>query len=66
MYFSFERSLKKRYETVRNNIDNIGKKLLILINEFHNGGNNDNDKTFTFHSRKLIDRIRTFKKLNNI
>ena len=64
--FSLERSLKKRHETVRNNIDNIGKKLLILINEFHNGGNNDNDKTFTFHSRKLIDRIRTFKKLKNI
>ena len=64
--FSLERSLKKRHETVKNNIDNIGKKLLILVNEFHNGGNNDNDKTFTFHSRKLIDRIRTFKKLNNI
>ena len=64
--FSLERSLKKIHETVRNNIDNIGKKLLILVNEFHNGGNNDNDKTFTFHSRKLIDRIRTFKKLNNI
>jgi len=64
--FSLERSLKKIRETVRNNIDNIGKKLLILVNEFHNGGNNDNDKTFTFHSRKLIDRIRTFKKLNNI
>ena len=64
--FSLERSLKKRHETERNNIDNIGKKLLILVNEFHNGVNNDNDKTFTFHSRKLIDRIRTFKKLNNI
>ena len=64
--FSLERSLKKRHETVRNNIDNIGQKLLILVNEFHNEDNIDNDKTFTFHSRKLIDRIRTFKKLNNI
>lgn len=64
--FSLERSLKKRHETVKNNIDNIGKKLLILVNEFHNGGNNDNDKTFTIHSRKLIDRIRTIKKLNII
>jgi hypothetical protein len=61
-----ERSLKKRHETVKNNIDNIGKKLLILVNEFHNGSNNDDEKTFTIHSRKLIDRIRTFKKLNNI
>ena len=64
--FSLERSLKKRHETVRNNIDNIGQKLLILVNEFHNEDNIYNDKTFTFHSRKLIDRIRTFKKLNNI
>ena len=64
--FSLERSLKKRHETVRNNIDNLGKTLLILVNEFHNGGNNDNEKTFTFHSRKLIDRIRAFKKLKNI
>ena len=64
--FSLERNLKKRHETVRNNIDNIGKKLLILVNEFHNGSNNDDEKTFTIHSRKLIDRIRTFKKLNNI
>ena len=64
--FSLERSLKTRHETVRNNIDKLGKKLLILVNEFHNGGNNDNDKTFTIHSRKLIDRIRTIKKLNII
>ena len=64
--FSLERSLKKRHETVRNNIDNIGQKLLILVNEFHNEDNIYNDKTFTFHSRKLIDRIRTFKKLNII
>jgi hypothetical protein len=64
--FYLERSLKKRHETVRNNIDKIGKKLLILANEFHNGGNNDNEKTFTIHSRKLIDRIRTYKKLKII
>ena len=56
----------KKYETVRNNIDNIGQKLLILVNDFHNEINNSDNRTFNMHSRKLIDRIRAIKKLNNI
>ena len=57
---------RKKHETVRNNIDNIGRKLLILVNEFHNEPHHIVDSTFNFHSKKLIDRIRAFKKMNNI
>ena len=56
----------KNYETERNNIDNIGRKLLILVNDFHNEINNSDYRTFNIHSKKLIDRIRAIKKLNNI
>ena len=49
-----------------NNIDNIGKKLLILVNDFHNKVHQTNDRSFTVQSGKLIDKIRALKKLNNI
>jgi len=59
-------NMKRKYETVRNNIDNIGKKLLILVHNFHDEIHILDDRTFNIHSGKLIDRIRTIKKLNNI
>lgn len=56
----------RKYGTVRNSIDNIGKKLLILVNDFHNSSLYLGNKTFSHHSIKLIDRIRAIKKLNFI
>ena len=56
----------KKHETVINNIDILGKKLLILVNNFHNEVHAIQDNTFNLKSGKLIDRIRALKKLNNI
>ena len=56
----------RKHETVMNNIDNIGKKLLILVNDFHNKVHQIDDRTFTVQSGKLIDKIRALKKLNNL
>ena len=61
-----KRNYRKKHETVKNNIDNIGKKLLILINDFHNKVHQIDDQSFKVHSGKLIDKIRAIKKLNNI
>lgn len=61
-----KRNYRKKHETVKNNIDNIGKKLLILINDFHNKPHQIDDQSFKVHSGKLIDKIRAIKKLNNI
>ena len=64
---NIERNYRSRkYGTVRNSIDNIGKKLLILVNDFHNSSLYLGNKTFSHHSIKLIDRIRAIKKLNFI
>ena len=60
------RNHRRKHETVMNNIDNIGKKLLILVNDFHNKVHQTNDRSFTVQSGKLIDKIRALKKLNNI
>ena len=59
---------KLKNKTVKNSIDDIGKKLLIIVNDFHNNYNSNylEDKIYNIHSGKLIDRIRTFRKLNNI
>ena len=57
---------KRKYGTVTNSIDNISKKLLILVNDFHNSSGYLENKDFTHHSIKLIDRIRAIKKLNVI
>lgn len=64
---NIERNYRSRKNgTVRNSIDNIGKKLLILVNDFHNSSLYLGNKTFSHHSIKLIDRIRAIKKLNFI
>ena len=64
---NIERNYRSRkYGHVRNSIDNIGKKLLILVNDFHNSSLYLGNKTFSHHSIKLIDRIRAIKKLNFI
>ena len=60
------RNYNKKHETVVNNIDNISRKLLVLVNDFHNGIHTIEDNTFNLKSGKLIDRIRALKKLNNI
>lgn len=65
----FGRDYKKRkYETIRDNLDIVGKKLFMLVNDFHNKTKKETNKAFSinFHSRKLIDRIRTIKKLKII
>ena len=59
--------LNSNGSSVRNiDINITEKKLLMIENEFHNSIDNENKKIVTVHSRKLIDRIRTIKKLNNI
>ena len=60
------RNYNKKHETVANNTDNISRKLLVLVNDFHNGIHTIEDNTFNLKSGKLIDRIRALKKLNNI
>ena len=64
--FNKIRNDRKKHETVRNNIDDIGQKLLILVNNFHSEHHQIGDKTFNAQSGKLIDRIRAIKKINNI
>ena len=60
-----ERNNRKRKHGIdRNNIDNIGKKLLKLVNDFHNSSLYLNDKAFSNTSIKIIDKIRAIKKLN--
>ena len=67
---SKERDIRKRnHESIKDNldnIDNIEKKLLNLINNFHNKVHSFDGNSFNFSSGKLIDRIRTKKKLSNI
>jgi hypothetical protein len=64
---SKERDIRKRnHESIKDNFDNIEKKLLNLINNFHNKVHSFDEISFNFSSGKLIDRIRTKKKLGNI
>ena len=67
---SKERDIRKRkHESMKenlDNIDNIEKKLLNLINNFHNKVHSFDGNSFNFSSGKLIDRIRTKKKLSNL
>ena len=67
---SKERDIRKRkHESIRDNLDNfdnIEKKLLNLINNFHSKVHSFDEKSFNFSSGKLIDRIRTKKKLSNV
>ena len=67
---SKERDIRKRkHESIRDNLDNfdnIEKKLLNLINNFHSKVHSFDEKSFNFSSGKLIDRISTKKKLSNV
>ena len=57
----------ENYVTVmRDNFESISKKLLVLVNNFHNGSQYGNQKSQNIYPEKLIDRIRTIKKLKNI
>ena len=64
---SKERDIRKReHKTMRDNFESISKKLLVLVNNFHNGSQYGNQKSQNIYPEKLIDRIRTIKKLKNI
>ena len=65
---SKERDKKRENSTMRLNedINKAEKKLSSLVRDFHNNLNDFNQNLSFYKSKKLIDRIRTKKKLNLI
>ena len=58
---------EKKIRIIKNNKDSVKKKLLILINDHEQKkGIKQNNMTFYLSPKRLIDQIRTIKKLNNI
>ena len=62
-----EKNKEKKFRIIKNNKDSVKKKLLILINDHEQKkGLKQNNMTFYLSPRRLIDQIRTIKKLNSI
>ena len=62
-----EKEKGKKFKIIKNNKDSVKKKLLILINDHEQKkGLKQNNMTFYLSPRRLIDQIRTIKKLNSI
>ena len=62
-----EKGKEKKFRIIKNNKDSVKKKLLILINDHEQKkGLKQNNMTFYLSPRRLIDQIRTIKKLNSI
>ena len=62
-----EKDKEKKFRIIKNNKDSVKKKLLILINDHEQKkGLKQNNMTFYLSPRRLIDQIRTIKKLNSI
>ena len=62
-----EKDKGKKFRIIKNNKDSVKKKLLILINDHEQKkGLKQNNMTFYLSPRRLIDQIRTIKKLNSI
>lgn len=52
------------FDIIKNGIGPSKKKLLMYLKDFNSNSSEYNTKTFNMQSSKLIDRIRTIKKLN--
>ena len=62
-----EKNKEKKLRIIKDNKDSVKKKLLILINDHEQKkGLKQNNMTFYLSPRRLIDQIRTIKKLNSI
>ena len=57
----------RKFGIIKNNKDSVKKKLLILIDDYNQKkGMKQNNMTFYLSPKRLIDQIRTIKKLNII
>ena len=52
------------FDIIKNGVGPSKKKLLMYLKDFNSNSSEYNTKTFNMQSSKLIDRIRTIKKLN--
>ena len=61
-------NIHKKYGIIKGSMNSTKKKLLILVDDFNQKNNckQNNNMTFSLGPKRLIDQIRTIKKLNII